>query len=100
MYLGVAFTNDGRQDEELDVQSGKASAVMRTFHHPIVLKRKLSRKTKLSVFMSIFVPILTHGLESWLMTERMRSQMQASEMRFLRKIKGFTMFEKVRNTAI
>ena len=27
-YLGVAFTSDGRQDEELDVQSGKASAVM------------------------------------------------------------------------
>ena len=27
-YPGVAFTSDGRQDEELDVQSGKKSAVM------------------------------------------------------------------------
>ena len=34
------------------------------------------------------------------MTERVRSQMQASEMRFLRKIKGVTMFDKVPNTVI
>ena len=27
-YLGVAFTKDGMQDKELDVRSGKASAVM------------------------------------------------------------------------
>ena len=27
-YLGVAFTSDGRQDEEIDTQIGKASAVM------------------------------------------------------------------------
>ena len=28
-YLGVTFTSDGRQDEELDTRIGKASAVMR-----------------------------------------------------------------------
>ena len=27
-YLGVAFTSDGRQDEELNVRSGKANAVI------------------------------------------------------------------------
>ena len=56
---------------------------MRALHHSIVLKRELSRKAKLSVFKSIFVPILTYGQESWVMTERVRSQMQASEMKFL-----------------
>ena len=30
------------------------------------------------------------------MTERVRSQVQASEMRFLRKIEGITLFHKVR----
>ena len=34
------------------------------------------------------------------MTERVRLQMQASKMRILQKIKGVTMFDKVRNTAI
>ena len=32
------------------------------------------------------------------MTETMRSQVQASEMRFLRKIEGVTLFNKVRSS--
>ena len=34
------------------------------------------------------------------MTERMRSQVQASEMRFLRRIEGVTLFDKVRSSEI
>ena len=77
-YLGVAFTSDGRQDEELDTRIGKASAVMRALHYSVVMKRELSKKAKLSIFRAVFVPILTYGHESWVMTERMRSQVQAS----------------------
>ena len=40
-YLGVAFTSDGRQDEERDTQIGKAKAVMRALHYSVVLKREL-----------------------------------------------------------
>ena len=71
-YLGVAFTSDGRLDKELDVQLGKATSLMRTLHHSVVLKRELLRKAKLSVFKSIFVPIFTHGHESWIKTEKVR----------------------------
>ena len=99
-YLGVAFTSDGRQDEELDILIGKASAVMRALHYPVAMKRELSKKAKLSIFKAVFVPILTYGHESWVMTERMRSQVQASEMRFLRKIEGVTLFNKVRSSEI
>ena len=35
-----------------------------------------------------------------LMTERVRSQMQAFEIIFLRKIKEVTVFDKVHNTVI
>ena len=59
-YVGVAFTSVGRQDEKLDARLGKASAVMRALNNSVVLKRQLSKKTKLSVFKSIFVPILTY----------------------------------------
>ena len=99
-YLGVAFTSDGRQDEEIDNRIGKASAVMRALHYSVVMKRELSKKAKLSVFRSIFVPILTYGHESWVMTERIRSQVQASEMRFLRRIAGVTLLDKVRSSEI
>ena len=95
-YLGVAFTSDGRQDKQLDTRIGKACAVMRALHSSIVMKRELLKKAKLSIFRAVFVPILTYGHESWVMTKRVRSQVQASKMRFLGKIEGVTLFNKVR----
>ena len=73
-YFGVAFTSDGRQDEELNTRIGKASAVMRALHYSVVMKQELSKKAKLSIFKTVFVAILTYGHESWAMTERLRSQ--------------------------
>ena len=99
-YLGVAFTSDGRQDEELDTRIGKASAAMQALHYSVVMKRELSKKAKLSIFKAVFVPILTYGHESWVMTERVRSQVQASEMRFVRRMEGVTLFHKVRSSEI
>ena len=99
-YLGVAFTSDGRQDEELDTRIGKASAIMRALHYSVIMKRELSKNAKLSIFETVFVPILTYGHESWVMTEKVRLQVQASEMRFLRKIEGVTLFIKIRSSEI
>jgi len=99
-HLGVVFTSDGRQVEEKDIRTGKASAVMRALQYSVVMKQELSKKAKLSVFKTVFIPILTHGHESWVMTERIQSQMQASEMRFLRRIEGVTLFNKVRSSKI
>ena len=74
------------------------SAVIRDLHHSVVLNRELSRKASLYVFKSLFVPNLIYGNESWVVTERVRSQTQVFEMRFLQKIKCVTMFDKLRNT--
>ena len=56
-YIGVAFTSNGRQHEELDTQIGQASAVMQALNNSIVMKQKFSKKAKLSIFKS-FCPIL------------------------------------------
>ena len=58
-YLGVAFTGDGRQYEELDTRKGKASAEIRALHYLVVMKRELSKKAKLSIFKTSFVPIFS-----------------------------------------
>ena len=50
--------------------------------------------------MRLIVPILIYGHESWVMTERVRSQVQASEMRVLRRIEGVTLFNKVRSSEV
>ena len=72
----------------------------RALHYSVVMKRELSKTTKLSIFKTAFVPIFTYGHESWVMTERVRSHVQASEMRFLQKIEGVTLFNKKRSSEI
>ena len=79
--------SDGRKDEELDTQISKASAVMQALPFSVVIKQELSKKGKTINFQNVFVPfLLIYGHESWVMTERVRSQVQASEMRFLKKL--------------
>ncbi|TWW81090.1 hypothetical protein D4764_01G0009050 [Takifugu flavidus] len=48
-YLGVLFTSERRMEQEIDRRIGAASAVMRTLHRSIVVKRELSQKAKLSI---------------------------------------------------
>ena len=58
-YLGVAFTSDGRQDEKLDIQISKASAVINaSFALFGCHETKIVKLAKLSIFKTIFVPIL------------------------------------------
>ena len=99
-YLGVAFTSEGRQDKELDTRIGKASAILRALHYSVVMKQELSKKPKVLIFQTVFVPIFTYGHECWVMTERMQSKVQASEMKFLQRIEEVTLFNKVRSSEI
>ena len=71
---------------------------MRQLYRSVVLKRELCTKAKLSVFKSVFVSILNYGLECWVMTERMRCQVQAAEMGSLRKVRGLSVLDKVKST--
>ena len=73
---------------------------MRALHYSVVIKRELSKKAKHSIFKAVFVPILTYGHEFWVMTERVQSQVQASEMRFLQRIEVITLFNKVRDSDV
>ena len=99
-YLGITFSSDDRQDNKLDTHIGKVSAVMRQLYQSVVLKRELCTKTKLSVFRSVFVPILTYGHECWVMTERVKFRVQAAEMGFSQKFRGSFLLDKVKSTDI
>ncbi|KAK3539665.1 hypothetical protein QTP70_011111 [Hemibagrus guttatus] len=96
-YLGVLFMSEGRMDREIDRRIGAAAAVMRSMYRSVVMKKKLSRKAKLSIYQSIYVPTLTYGHELWVMTERIRSRIQAAEMSFLCRVAGCSLRDKVRS---
>ncbi|WP_214636687.1 hypothetical protein, partial [Mycobacterium tuberculosis] len=87
-------------EPEIGRRIGAAGAVLRSLYRTVVTKRELSRKAKLSIYRSIFVPILTYGHEGWVMTERTRSRVQAAEMSFLRRVAGVSLRDRVRSSAI
>ena len=50
--------------------------------------------------MSVYRPALTYGHELWVMTERVRSRVQAAEMQFLRSMIGLSLLDRVRSSDI
>ena len=99
-YLGVLFMCEGRMQQEIDGRISAASAVMQTLCWSFVVKRELSQKAKLSVYRSIFVPALTCGHELWVVTEKMRLRIQATEMSFLRRVAGLSLRDRVRSSVM
>ncbi|KAK3542555.1 hypothetical protein QTP86_029613, partial [Hemibagrus guttatus] len=97
-YLGVLFTSEGSMDREIDRRIGAAAAVMQSMYRSVVVKKELSRKAKLSIYQSIYVPTLTYGHELWVMTERVRSRIQVAEMSFLRRVAGSSLRDRVRSS--
>ena len=49
------------------------------------------------VFNAMVVPTLIYGCETWTIQRRQESKIQACEMMFLRRVKGVTRLERVRN---
>ncbi|TWW64289.1 hypothetical protein D4764_03G0012970 [Takifugu flavidus] len=77
-----------------------ASNAPPVMHWSVVVKRELSQKAKLSIYRSIFVPTLTYGHELWVMTERTRSQVQAAEMSFLRRVAGLCLRDRAKQCTV
>ena len=84
-YIKVVFTNDAKQNKELDVRSGKASAVMRALYRSVVLKLKLSKKTKLSKTKSMIVLIVIYGYVVLCNGQKIAAIKASSELRCLQK---------------
>ncbi|KAL4004686.1 hepatocyte cell adhesion molecule [Sarotherodon galilaeus] len=96
-YLGVLFTSDRRREWEIDRWIGAVAAGCCT---GLLWWIELSVKAKLSLYWSIYAPTLTYGHELWVVTETTRSQIQAAEMGFLRRVAGLSLRDRVRSLAI
>jgi len=93
-YLGVVCTSDRSRNKGIDTRIGKANAVLRELYCSVVTKQELSKTARLSVFISVIVPILTCDHEFYVMTERIQSKEQTAEMGYLRRVLGVTLRDK------
>jgi len=81
-YISVVFESDGRQNKEVYTGVGTANALPCKLYHSVFTKQEIPNIAKLSFFKSVFVPILTYGHGSWVMTERILSQEQGQRWVF------------------
>jgi len=87
-YRGVFSVWRKSERQEIDTRISNANAVLRELYRSVTTNRELSNTANLSVLKSIFVPILTYGHESRVMTEIILTQVQAPRMGFLRRAHG------------
>ena len=66
-YLRVLITSQGMMGREIDQRVEAVGSVLHALHHIVVTKRELSKKAKLSIYRSIFIPTLNYGHEGWVM---------------------------------
>ena len=71
---------------------------MGALHYSVAVRRELSKKSKaLNLRNSICLfssTVSLYGHGNWVMSERVRLQVQASKIRFLKKVKGVTLLTR------
>ena len=98
-YLGVMFGDKNYLELEINNRINK---FINNLHllYPLLKDRNIPRKVKLIIYTTILRPILTYGHESWTLTSRTRSKVQAAVVKVLRLIKGVTRMDTIRNVDI
>ena len=99
-YLGAMFNEEGTCDDEIENRIGTASKAIGALRKEVLERRELSKDTKMRVFNAVIIPTLTYGCETWTLQKRHRSNIQALEMRYLRRVEGVTRADRVRNEDI
>src|SRR3978361_427810 len=76
---------------------------MKVYHalnRTLIRKKEVYTGTKMTVYKTIFRPILIYGSESWVLTQQQRNKIQAVEMKFLRGVRDVTKRDRLRSGKI
>lgn len=99
-YLGVTIEDTGKQEIEINKRTGKAIKIYYAMNKQFINKKEITRQTKIKIFNAIYRPILTYGCETWVLNDRQKSKIQATEMKYLRRVKGVTKLDRIKNQDI
>ena len=99
-YLGVRIHRSGKNEAELNDRIENAMKVYHALNRTLIRKKEVSTGTKMTVYKTIFRPILIYGSESWVLTQQQRNKIQAVEMKFLRGVRGVTKRDRLRSEKI
>lgn len=95
-YLGSELMQNARLDMEISRRVQQSNAFYQSVRK-LVWSKEVPRKSKELMYKLYYVPILIYAAESWTLTSRQESRIQASEMKFLRSMIGKTRKDRMRN---
>ena len=99
-YLGVMVTNDGSREKEIEARIGNATRVIGGVNDAVLRRKELSRSTNIKVVNATMMPVLMYGCETWSLTKKQQSKVQATQMNVPRRIEGVNRLDRVRNADI
>ena len=95
-YLGCNMSNTYNKDLEQKVN--KFSRICGTISR--TLKNKTRNDTQIKFYKTMAVPTITYGSEVWVTSKKQEQRIQTQEMKFLRRVKGCTRLDRIRNEDI
>ena len=99
-YLEAMFNEEGSCEDEVDSRIGLTCRTIGALRKEVVDRKELSKTTKLRVYNAIVKPTLLYGSETWTLQNRHMKKLQATEMRYLRKVEGVTRMDRMRSDDI
>lgn len=95
-YLGCDITYD--EDKDIKNKVNTFQRICGTIRR--TLKNKTRKETQIKFYKVMAVPTVLYGSECWVPKKNELRQIESSEMKFLRSVKGCTRLDKLRNTQI
>ena len=98
-YLGVTISEEGGSEEAVRARVSAAWGKWRDLSG-VISDKKMPRKLKIKLYMTVIRPVLQCGAECWTVRKKEEQILEKIEMRMLRRIKGVTLRDKVKSVVI
>ena len=98
-YIGVAISEKGGSEEAVRARVSAAWGKWRDLSG-VIGDKKMPRKLKFKLYMTVIRPVLLYGAECWTVGKKEEQILEKTEMRMLQSIKGVTLRDKVKSVDI
>ncbi len=88
-YLCVNISEEGVSEEAVRATVNAAWGKWRDLSG-VISDKKMPRKLKIKLYMTVIRPVLLYGSECWTVRQKEEQILEKTEMRMLRSIKGVT----------
>ena len=98
-YLGVTISEEGGSEEAVRARVSAAWGKWRDLSG-VICDKKMPRKLKIKLYMTVIRPVLLYGAECWTVRKKEEQILEKTEKMMLRRIKGVTLKDKVKSVDI